>query len=344
MNIYLLCKGQRGTSKQTARAYFFKRSAEKAAARRIANGGDWKSVDDHETSATQFWITPGLWMSIVPVSLLFRAWSLRSWVRKWFHWQNLNQRKNGSMGTGWRAGRAWFRPFGYEDVRNRCISFEWSLAQKSWAGVTCSLFAGDLNRDVKFAIGFWWASFYFALKGFLPERLGWPRHSWEHETGFQIWPAFGCVSGPSFYIGLHYAGSDCWDCGGWKGGRWVWYPLDFLLGEHQFSERELLTESAVVRMPEREYPVTVRLTEAIWKRPRSLWPLRINRAHIECESGIPIPGKGENSWDCGDDATYSLTCPAATVEDAVESLRVIIVERRARYGGAGWLPSEAISA
>ena len=43
--------------------------------------------------------------------------------------------------------------------------------------------------------------------------------------------------------------------------------------------------------------------------PPTCWPwgakTRIT-ATVESEQGLPIPGKGENSHDCGDDAYYSI--------------------------------------
>lgn len=96
-------------------------------------------------------------------------------------------------------------------------------------------------------------------------------------------------------------------------------------------------------MPEHPYPATVRLFESTWKRPR--WPFarRMVRAEIEVEGGIPHPGKGENSWDCDDDATYSLTCQARTAEDAVAKLVGSVLRDRRNYGGRSWRPREAVA-
>jgi hypothetical protein len=54
-------------------------------------------------------------------------------------------------------------------------------------------------------------------------------------------------------------------------------------------------------------------------------------AHIEAPSGVPIPGKGENSWDLDDDAIYGMTSGAKSVKEAVskfmESVRKTRSER-----------------
>ena len=61
---------------------------------------------------------------------------------------------------------------------------------------------------------------------------------------------------------------------------------------------------------------------------------------MRSEQGLPIPGKGENSWDCGDDAYYSIGTPAATAMEAVEYAADRVLETRRRYGGSSWAPSK----
>lgn len=56
-------------------------------------------------------------------------------------------------------------------------------------------------------------------------------------------------------------------------------------------------------------------------------------AHIEVPSGVPIPGKGESGYDCGEDAVYGLTCRARTVKEAVERFVDDIRETRKKRGG-----------
>lgn len=41
------------------------------------------------------------------------------------------------------------------------------------------------------------------------------------------------------------------------------------------------------------------------------------RALVECPSGMQIPGKGENGFDCGEDAIYAASFVAETVKEAV---------------------------
>jgi hypothetical protein len=53
---------------------------------------------------------------------------------------------------------------------------------------------------------------------------------------------------------------------------------------------------------------------------------------------VPFPGKGENSWDCGEDATHGYYGPAASIEDAVGNLVTSTLKRRRKYGGRDWKP------
>lgn len=114
-------------------------------------------------------------------------------------------------------------------------------------------------------------------------------------------------------------------------------PANILFGRRKYSTSPKETHTASLTLPEGTYPLTVSLYTATWKRPR--WPraVSIQRADIDAgKRGIPTPGKGENAWDCDDDATFGMTCPATSVEEAVEMLRASILRDRERYGGPGW--------
>ena len=114
-----------------------------------------------------------------------------------------------------------------------------------------------------------------------------------------------------------------------------WHPMDSLFGRTKHSAEEIGTTVTVIPMPERAYPCTVVMKREAWKRPRLPWTSYQNiRAHIDCKDGVPHPGKGESSWDCGDDATYSLTCEAKTVEEGIGKFVQSVLRDRRRYGGS----------
>lgn len=116
----------------------------------------------------------------------------------------------------------------------------------------------------------------------------------------------------------------------WREGNWD--VLKTLLGDVEYSSRVLSTCSVLVPMPEGAYPGTVTLTEDSWSRPR--WPTtKLRRAKIDVPKGVPHMGKGENSWDCGQDATYGLSTTARTVDEAVSKFVASVLRSRARYDG-----------
>lgn len=136
------------------------------------------------------------------------------------------------------------------------------------------------------------------------------------------------------------------DDDGWVSGRPKWRdsnfaPLDFFFGRQQHrvvSEEPARTVD--VPMPEKSYRATITMQIEEWARPRlALFAKRIKRAHIEVPGGIPMPGKGENSYDCGDDATFGMTVPAFGVGDAVGKLVGSVLHDRHRRGGP-WLWSK----
>jgi hypothetical protein len=125
--------------------------------------------------------------------------------------------------------------------------------------------------------------------------------------------------------------------------RWwhfAFIPRDFFFGHSVHSERTIRESRVDVPMPERNYPATVRVFESTWKRPRWPWPKRIVRCDITPDTPIPFPGKGENSWDCGEDATHSMTCMASTEYEAVAKLVESVLRDRHRHGGKQWRPAK----
>jgi hypothetical protein len=260
------------------------------------------------------------------------------------HWQNLNNK-----GSILREGRAWLYPVGFEGKRQRCVNISWHFWTHFWA-LQFEVGAGDGNDGLALWIAFGLLSFHLSIEGILPirfvewgrkkalrtEYLGYEYMAWPRTTG----------------VNIHH--STIWfEIWNWQHGwdrnqpKWMSFnfcPIDFLLGDRQYSSQEIGVYRQSVLMPEATYPVTIKLCADRWKRPRWPWPLIVKRAHIDCEIGIPKPGKGENSWDCGEDATYGLTCPAASVEEAIEKLKSSVERDRERYGGKDWIPEGARNA
>lgn len=132
----------------------------------------------------------------------------------------------------------------------------------------------------------------------------------------------------------------------WRPWSWHWniwtYPhiskswwrdssfdlVDFLLGAEKHSEVRGEKQAITVVMPEGEYHGTVEFINRSWKRPR--WPTVRHRtdANIEMANPIPVPGDGENSWDCDDDAIYGGNYPATTMQEAIDAIRASALRQR----------------
>lgn len=240
----------------------------------------------------------------------------------WWHWQNLNEDKFGRKGSGFWHGRAWLH------IGER-LTFEFCWNFKSRF---CHAYVeiGGAEEDFRFSVAFPPIALWFTVEGMFPYRIL-PREMWGRQTGISI------HDGTIWFSIWH-------DDSGWKKEKsWQYFnfcPADFFLGIHKYSQRILRKEQVEIPIPEKTYRGTVEIFESVWKRPR--WPFakKIIRAKIAVEDGIPVPGKGENAWDCGEDAIYSLTCPASSVEEAIAKLVESCLERRRKYGGEGWRPAK----
>lgn len=279
-----------------------------------------------------------------------------------WHAQNLTDHKRGPM---WCAGRAWLNVWegngdtgeGYREVFS--LNPEWHFGWRGSFGLGLNVGDGDSDREVMAHADLGLARFYLTFDG-IPRRVA-----------DRILPGYWFPSGGPYGSSHHFSQpapgrikmnqpveiAVRWHSGGlwwgfwhtiheWKSTTPKWRaghfnPVDWLLGRDVYSSEDIQTVKATVPMPEGTYPATIRLFRSTWKRPR--WPFtrELLRAEVEVEGGIPFPGKGENSWDCGEDATYSITTHARTVEAAIAAMVEAVLRNRRRYGGSvDWRPSE----
>lgn len=62
---------------------------------------------------------------------------------------------------------------------------------------------------------------------------------------------------------------------------------------------------------------------------------------MKMEEPVPVPGKGENDWDCGDDAIHGSTFAATTIPEAIGKMVGSAMRTRERYASLDWRPKEA---
>jgi len=109
--------------------------------------------------------------------------------------------------------------------------------------------------------------------------------------------------------------------------------MDILKGKPKHSEKEIASEKVLIPMPEKSYVAKITYSECEWKYPR--WKtLRLNRANVTLEEGIPYMGKGESGYDCGPDATLgmSFVCPPFAREKAISTVVESVCKSRSNYG------------
>ncbi len=127
----------------------------------------------------------------------------------------------------------------------------------------------------------------------------------------------------------------------WRDGSWS--VVDFLLGpETHRSETVGEPEEIVVHLPEGAYRGRSTIERSTWTRPRWFAKTKL-RADVTFDprfgyAPIPTPGKGENFYDCDEDALYSMGCMARSHEEAVGEVVKSVLSRRRRYGGTNWRP------
>jgi hypothetical protein len=241
-----------------------------------------------------------------------------------FHSQNLNERRDGSTGIP-HHGRCWLNVGrGRNELEFR---FEWALWHPT------RLFSIGLESDGE-------TGGFLARWGVIPATfyLGIPLpRTWE---AFKRW-RYSDRNVFDIYLDME-SGSLRWQFGGstmgwssktpkWKDGSFD-IP-DFVLGKTKYTEGEPEVHKVQIPMPEGAYDAVIEMSTDTWKRPR-WFATRIRRCHTKIDIGIPFPGKGENSWDCGEDCSYGVSGPAETIEAAIAMNVESVLRSRRRYGGS----------
>lgn len=217
------------------------------------------------------------------------------------HWQNLKEDGD----KHWLCGRVWLGDW----------RAEWTVWRSS-IRLGLDLDAGE--NECTFSIGLWLFCLYIS-KRFKHIRI-------KKERSFHLY-WYECA------IWLKLWGDDNWNSKDrwWRRGIAI-HLDDIFLGRQRYSEEPRDIVNTFIPMPEGCYPAIIRLYKAIWSRP--MWfPKKLMRATIDVPGGIPHEGKGENSWDCGEDGLLGLTCQAETVEEAIGKTVASVLYSRRRNGG-----------
>lgn len=241
--------------------------------------------------------------------------------RVWMHWQNLREDAKGNPhGFPW-YGRAWIhiRAKSNQEIE---LNWEWNF-WSHFCGLSFNV--DNLEHGIQLHVAFPPVSLWFSVNGILSrewvrKRLGLSDR--EISLNIHDWSIYWML----------WADPNIWtrEIPRWKQGSFN-LP-NFFLGKLDHWETELSTHEVEIPLPEGNYPATVRLVDGVWKRQR--WFARhLRLADVKMHKPAPFPGKGENSWDCGEDALYSLHCKAKTIEQAISAYVEAVLRNRRRYGG-----------
>lgn len=343
MKIYLVSYGERD-GEQKVESFFFKRSAMGRVRRRLADS------PHYEQSGEGLWLTSAMFVSILAVQLQFFDFSLRRWIRQRSHVQNLNQKKDGSTGSIFKHGRVWIHGKRDDDEahRRKELRVEWSFPTHFWA-FQCEVGEGDADDGLSFWIACGLFSLHITLEGILSRAFIERGREKAKATkwmgyGYMAWPR---VTGIRIHNNTIWFELWNWDAG-WSSEQPKWMSfnfgvVDFLFGKRQHESKVIAESTGEIILNDGVHPVKLVLTEDTWRRPRMPKAQIARFVKVESEKGVPIPGKGESSWDCGDDAIFSTGYRVDTFDAALNQFRESVLKRRQQYGGSDWLPSEKAS-
>jgi hypothetical protein len=142
---------------------------------------------------------------------------------------------------------------------------------------------------------------------------------WELHIGLPYW-TFGLRGGSlstslrSSEYGLRYRGGRLILCLGQPPHAWSrndpwWWEMrlnlkQLIFGKTKYEEEETGVSRGFIKLPEGVYAATVSFTNQYWWSDRPIlgrFKTRFLRsAGVTSDIGIPIPGKGEDSWNCAD--------------------------------------------
>ena len=240
------------------------------------------------------------------------------------HSQNLNDLPGDRHGSILRHGRCWIGPF----------EICWRLFQEPGFHIGLGIGEGDdtaLSVGVELIVFSLWISWdNFKIHSWLSDKT--KREDQKYGNGREIkvywnelalwWTLWGdpmkSRSKDPWYVRMH-----CWDL------------RDILFGRSKYSSRTIREERVIIPMPEGGYPALVKINDDTWKRPRWPFPRKMIRASVIPDKPIPFPGKGESSWNCGEDAMYSLYGPYDNSLKAAIAATESVMRDRLKYG-AGW--------
>lgn len=210
------------------------------------------------------------------------------------------------------------------------LAFEWSVPSKR-LGIKLSLNDEMAEEAISLSINLWLVSLYISLENtWLSRQL--EKITWSKTKVF----GYGRSIGITFYA--EYLWIDLWNPEeDYEAKRFWWQHISIDLhrlikGKPVISEVIVDERDVLVPMPEGNYKAHAKLLHKTWTYPR-WFTQEISAVDLEFKKGVPHEGKGENSWDCGPDATTGFYCPANSIADGVGKFVGSSLATRIKNGG-----------
>lgn len=246
----------------------------------------------------------------------------------WTHMVNYSQRDSdkGQKRFPWN-GAFWLH------WKCKSVHIEWSFFNKSFSIGTGLKFGNEKNTvfNIDFLIG----SLYFCTENVLPTWFMKRFERIDHQREISVCLSLGGY--PAGWLRWNvWTDPDSWHSTTpkWRDGSFNF--VDFLLGDYSYN-REIIKvyDDVIIPLPEKNYHAQISELIETWSRPR--WPFKHSRRcySLDMPEGtcIPFPGKGENSWDCGDDGICSCGCEGKSLADIIAHTVKTVIENRIKYGG-----------
>lgn len=177
--------------------------------------------------------------------------------------------------------------------------------------------------------------FYFGVEGLFPRKL--------MDKLFKYTTRSYGVSLIEEYISIDFHRDDMGYSDGWRGYHEMIDWKTILFGKQSYEKQVLESQRKYIKMPEGNYIATVETFKSTWTRKRFIKPTTLIRYEITPDIPIPEPGKSENGWDIDDDALFSSTVNANSVEDALIKVAESVKKTRISRSGENWVPTKGFT-
>ncbi len=247
-----------------------------------------------------------------------------------FSYQNL--KGDDRRGRYWSHARCWLRFGQWYDRRFGQIQIEWTVPM-GHCGWSVTFGGGDRGADFgfTFAVPFL-ATIYVTVDDVFKPYLF---DAYDFDRGHSR--AIGCYfSDWTFRYSLWVGDFASWSrtfpwCRWWRQGS---FDFRNLLGKQTYRRWDVGNAIEIqIPMPEGVYAALAQRETARWKRP--LWFAKVRDfVDVKIPKGIPFAGKGENSWDCGDDGLFGYGVEGHSIEKAIGHGVESVLASRRKYGHA----------